>query len=199
MNFKGVPDIMPVEKLTAFTLQDLEKRRVAELEKEECKDEEQLRMRSKEELVDISKFAYEENKEPTKKDFMKRFKVIRTRQHTFAKPLAIIFNPKAGRGTDLREAIKARFEGVQVAFEILDTNHQYHAYEIAKSMEFNDFSGLIIVGGDGTISEAINGMLVREDGARLPVGLVPNGSSNDLCRSLGIKSVDYALDFILKK
>jgi diacylglycerol kinase family enzyme len=55
------------------------------------------------------------------------------------------------------------------------------------------------VGGDGTISEAINGMLARLDGQRLPIGLVPNGSSNDLCRSLGIKSVDYALDFILKR
>lgn len=42
-------------------------------------------------------------------------------------------------------------------------------------------------------------MLARSDGNRVPIGLVPNGTSNDLCRSLGIKSIDYALDFILKR
>lgn len=42
-------------------------------------------------------------------------------------------------------------------------------------------------------------MLARKDGRKIPIGLVPNGISNDFCRSLGIKTVDYALDFILKK
>lgn len=31
MNFKGVPDIMPVERLSQYTLEDNEKNRVADL------------------------------------------------------------------------------------------------------------------------------------------------------------------------
>ena len=42
-------------------------------------------------------------------------------------------------------------------------------------------------------------MLARKDKKRLPIGLIPNGYSNDICRSLGIKSFDQALDFILKR
>ena len=53
------------------------------------------------------------------------------------------------------------------------------------------------VGGDGTYHDVVNGMLTREDDARLPIAFIPNGSSNDLCSSLGILSIDHALEFII--
>lgn len=40
-------------------------------------------------------------------------------------------------------------------------------------------------------------MLAREDGRKLPFAVVPNGNVNevsDLCMSLGITSLDHALD-----
>ena len=105
----------------------------------------------------------------------------------------------AGKGIDQRPVIEHRLNDVDTKFEFFETKHLFHAYEIARDLDFTFFSSLVIVGGDGTISEAINGMIQRKDGRRLPVGFIPNGSSNDLCKSLGIKSIDYALDFILKR
>ena len=54
------------------------------------------------------------------------------------------------------------------------------------------------VGGDGTLHEVINGMLMRSDKKKLPIALVPNGSGNDLVGCFGIRDVDQALNWILK-
>ena len=54
---------------------------------------------------------------------------------------------------------------------------------------------LIILGGDGTINEALQGMT---DFSRVILGYIPTGSSNDLARDLGIpKNPSAALDIIL--
>ena len=60
------------------------------------------------------------------------------------------------------------------------------------------YSVMCAAGGDGTYNEVINGMLAREDKRKIPVALIPNGSGNDLCRSVGIWSLDHALDYICK-
>jgi hypothetical protein len=190
LSFKTIPDILPVERISNFTLEELELKRIASLKAEEVKDPQKLKPRSVEELANIHNFDYEEATEPLRKDFLSRFKLIRKRQHDFLKPVAVIFNPKAGRGNDVRELINIRFEFVGIKTEFIETNHRYHAYEITHSIDLTKYQAIIVCGGDGTMSEAISGMLSRPDKRRLPVGLVPNGHSNDLCQSLGIKSFD---------
>ncbi len=54
---------------------------------------------------------------------------------------------------------------------------------------------LIILGGDGTVNEALQGMT---DTSRILLGYIPTGSSNDLARDLGLpKNPLAALDLIL--
>lgn len=54
---------------------------------------------------------------------------------------------------------------------------------------------LIILGGDGTVNEALQGM---EDTSRIILGYIPTGSSNDLARDLKIpKKPSDALELIL--
>lgn len=67
----------------------------------------------------------------------------------------------------------------------------------AKNLEIDKYSLLVAAGGDGTYHEVINGMLAREDKRKIPVALIPNGSGNDLCSSLGIMTLDHALDYIV--
>lgn len=105
----------------------------------------------------------------------------------------------AGKGRDVSELINVRFHIHDLEVVYFKTTHKNNAYEIAQSMNLGDYSALLVIGGDGTMSEAISGMLSRKDKKKLPIGLVPNGYSNDLCASLGIKSLDQALDFILKR
>jgi diacylglycerol kinase family enzyme len=52
---------------------------------------------------------------------------------------------------------------------------------------------LISCGGDGTLFEVVNGMLEREDGKKLPIGIIPNGSGNAGAGGLGIRDTDMAL------
>lgn len=54
------------------------------------------------------------------------------------------------------------------------------------------------VGGDGTLHEVINGLLQRPDGKKIPIALVPNGSGNDTCHTLGISTIEQALAWIVK-
>jgi len=58
------------------------------------------------------------------------------------------------------------------------------------NLDYSNYSALITVGGDGTIHEVVNGMMFRKDGRKLPIAFVPNGSGNDTCHSLGIKSIE---------
>jgi len=48
----------------------------------------------------------------------------------------------------------------------------------------------VAVGGDGTLHEVINGMMFRQDKKRVPIALIPNGTGNDFCNSVGVKTVE---------
>ena len=66
------------------------------------------------------------------------------------------------------------------------------------TFDIDQYSALAIVGGDGTIHEAINGLLRRPDKKKLPIGLIPNGSGDDTCGQIGIDVADsdMALEYI---
>ena len=67
-------------------------------------------------------------------------------------------------------------------------------------MNLDGYCGIAVVGGDGTVHEAFNGMLMREDGKRLPIGVLPNGSGDDFVGNLGIgvSDLDTACNFLIK-
>ncbi len=49
------------------------------------------------------------------------------------------------------------------------------------NFEIERYSALILVGGDGTFHESVNGLLKRSDKKQIPIGLLPNGSGDDYC------------------
>ena len=65
-------------------------------------------------------------------------------------------------------------------------------------MDINKYSAIATVGGDGSFHEVVNGMLMRKDGQRLPVTLIPNGSGNSFNSSFGMLHLVTALDFLVK-
>ena len=57
--------------------------------------------------------------------------------------------------------------------------------QIARTLtQEKDCRSLIVLGGDGTLNEAVNGIA---DLARVTLGYIPIGSSNDFARSLGLE------------
>ena len=73
------------------------------------------------------------------------------------------------------------------------------AFTKARECALSYFSAIIVVGDDTTFHDAVNGMLDREDRVKVPIGLVPTSvETNDLCLSMGIRTIDQALDIIVK-
>ena len=64
---------------------------------------------------------------------------------------------------------------------------------IPLEIDLNDYSALVACGGDGTVNEVANGMLAREDGVRVPLGVIPNGSGNAISSGLGMRDTELAL------
>ena len=96
--------------------------------------------------------------------------------------MTIIANPTAGRG-DGQEYLKQIKELAQkggTGHEILVTRYPGHASKLARSAAEAGSQLIIVLGGDGTISEVVNGVV----GHRLSLGVVSVGTGNDFARTL---------------
>jgi len=98
------------------------------------------------------------------------------------KRMLIIVNPYATTVSDrLRNlvvyALQGRFEVEAVA-----TEAQNHATEIGRQAIDGGYDVVVAFGGDGTLNEVANGLA----GTDLPVAMLPGGSTNVVCRTLGI-------------
>jgi diacylglycerol kinase family enzyme len=74
-------------------------------------------------------------------------------------------------------ALQGRFE-----VETVDTEAQNHATEIGREVRDHGYDVVVAFGGDGTLNEVANGLA----GTDVPVSVLPGGSTNVVCRTLGI-------------
>lgn len=68
----------------------------------------------------------------------------------------------------------------------------------ANQFDIQKYCAIAAVGGDGTVSEVIDGMLKRRDKLKLPFCVIPNGSGNVFGLNFLIGSVEEALNAIKK-
>ena len=110
----------------------------------------------------------------------------------------IITNPSSGKKKDIRPEIQEVFQSLHCQYEFYETTGPMDAFDFVKDLENlqEDYSCLVAVGGDGTIHEVINGLMFRPDKKRVPIALIPNGTGNDLCASIGLNTVEIALDHL---
>ena len=94
---------------------------------------------------------------------------------SFGNPL-VILNPAANRGKmdKYRAIVRDRAEREQARY--VETTKQGEAKELAM-IAAKEGRPVIIVGGDGSVHEAVNGIL--SSGSRVPLGIVGAGSGND--------------------
>lgn len=98
-------------------------------------------------------------------------------------PLLIV-NPNAGSGRAARLVpwIRERLNGVGGELVVSDTPE--HAADMARSAAADGRKRIVTVGGDGSVQAVVDGLV---GGGRSPsLGIVPQGSGNDLARSLGL-------------
>jgi diacylglycerol kinase family enzyme len=98
------------------------------------------------------------------------------------KRMLIIVNPYATTVSDRLKnlvvyALQARYE-----VEAVDTEAAEHAIEIGREARGGGYDIVVAFGGDGTLNEVANGLA----GTDVPVSVLPGGSTNVVCRTLGI-------------
>ena len=75
----------------------------------------------------------------------------------------IIYNPVSGRARNTRQAIFDTFREAGIEHDIHETIGPLDAMKFIMTFEIEKYSALILVGGDGTFHESVNGLLKRSD------------------------------------
>ena len=113
---------------------------------------------------------------------------------------SVIVNPSAGWGSAGRKwpELESRLKSLHGEFETHFTRGPGDAVQITRRLLLSGTERLFVVGGDGTVNEAVTG-LVRSERLDIPVGLVPSGTVNLLASELGFsKSVEPIVDAMTK-
>ncbi len=106
----------------------------------------------------------------------------------------VILNPYAGRwlAKSQRGVVENELRAAGIEYDITSTEGAGHGTQLAREAVEQGYSPVIAAGGDGTISEIVNGMLQASgDHVPPPLGIIPLGTANDLVINLGLP-VDIA-------
>lgn len=106
----------------------------------------------------------------------------------------VVVNPNAGRRKGEKDwgRIAELLEDANISFVSVFTQRKYQAIQLTRRHIENDYRKIIVVGGDGTLNEVINGVYQQRkyNPTNIEVGIIPVGTGNDWCRMYGI-SGDY--------
>jgi YegS/Rv2252/BmrU family lipid kinase len=102
----------------------------------------------------------------------------------------LIYNPAAGRPRLQRQVPEAVAElhAAGWSVDLTETTGPDSAMVLARSAAVMGYHAVVVVGGDGTINQAANGLMqARSDGQAVPaLGILPAGTANVLARDLGL-------------
>ena len=97
-----------------------------------------------------------------------------------------IYNPQAGGGKSKSyyDEIKSLFEIYELKVDIFLTEYPKHSFEIIKQLKLNNYSGVIVAGGDGSFFNVLNAYMALEERPSIPFGILPVGTGNSLVRDV---------------
>ena len=98
--------------------------------------------------------------------------------------IKLILNPTANHGQSLQEAADLRMAASNADWN--GTDYPGHATELTRRAAEMGYDLVVVLGGDGTVHEVINGLMQVPKEIRPALGIVPLGSGNDFAHILGI-------------
>jgi len=100
---------------------------------------------------------------------------------TLVKRALLVSNPVASGVTPRveRDVLAALTPFADV--ELVHTERPLHAAELARTGADEGFDAVLVMAGDGTVNEVVNGV-----GARIPLGVLPCGGTSVLARAVGL-------------
>lgn len=76
----------------------------------------------------------------------------------------------------------------RINYTVVQTTSANFAYNFVKTMDADEFDGIVSVSGDGLLHEIINGIMSRPDfdtiRDKITVGGIPGGTGNGLIKTL---------------
>jgi diacylglycerol kinase family enzyme len=105
----------------------------------------------------------------------------------------LVVNPQATSTTQAGRDVLAHALASELKLDVLLTGYRGHAAEATAQAVADGVELVVALGGDGTVNEVVNGLLVANDGrapddpwAAPALAVVPGGSANVFARALGM-------------
>ena len=109
------------------------------------------------------------------------------------RPWLILANPEAGKGVSptLAEGISRLLSDISISNRVIFTESADHIVELASTAQPDRWSGVAVLGGDGTASYAASGLI--RSSSPLPLAVFPAGRGNDWVRTLRTESIEETI------
>jgi diacylglycerol kinase family enzyme len=99
----------------------------------------------------------------------------------------LVVNPRATTTSARTREVIAHALSASIDLEVADTTHRTHATDLGRQAHHDGLDVVLVLGGDGTVNEVVNGLLADGPGHDVPVlGTIPGGSANVFSRSVGL-------------
>lgn len=97
-------------------------------------------------------------------------------------------NPASGHKNGIKffPKIKDALSKRNIDYDSIQTEYAGHGTEIIKDIDFENYDGIVVSGGDGTIFEMLNGYFANRSVKKIPVGVIPIGRGNAFARDLDL-------------
>lgn len=102
----------------------------------------------------------------------------------------VIVNPASGAGKTGQRwpGLDARMRAEGAQFDVEFTREPGHAEHLARAAALAGAKTIVVVGGDGTLNEVVNGLMLDDeavgDEGPVALGILPVGTGSDFARSL---------------
>lgn len=113
----------------------------------------------------------------------------------------IIYCPRIGAVNKIKKwrEIRAYLIEKGVTYDYIQSEDYGSVERLARMLVDNGYETIVVVGGDGAVQDALNGIMSSENHSNVSLGIIPNGIANDFTGYWGIGSSDYkkAVDCII--
>jgi diacylglycerol kinase family enzyme len=96
--------------------------------------------------------------------------------------LLLLLNPSASSVTARARVVIRKALSADHEVTVAETSRRGHALRLAQDAAAGDVDTVVVLGGDGTLNEAANGLA----GTDTALGVVPGGSTNVFARTIGM-------------
>ena len=102
----------------------------------------------------------------------------------------VVVNPTSGSGKGLTDfpLISKLLRDNNIHHEAVFTEHKHHATALTVQAIDSGYRNIIVVGGDGTLHEVVNGLFIQQrvDPSEVTIAVISAGTGNDWLRMFGI-------------